>query len=173
MEELEAPNEFPKSVAEEDEAEEKRRKAERQRYLKIERYRYRTLWMIMLGCGGIFLGGIWLANVDMETLFERQEKYKPSESICLRTGWVKATEEEKQVQVCKEWINVSDPTARIHHLSSMQLVKRPDGSYGAQYEERINYKLLAMIGFLISITVIGHRLHRYLIERYRTKLGNI
>jgi hypothetical protein len=172
MEESKVQNEASRGEPQESGTEENRRRAERQRYLKIERYRYRTLWMIMLGCSGAFLSGLWLADVDMETLFERQEKYMPAESICLRTAWIKAVDGEKLMQVCKEWINNSDRSSRIHRMSGAKLVKQPDGSYRVQYEERINYKLLSMIGFVVLITVIGHRLHRYLIETYRTKLDD-
>ncbi len=167
MEEPQAQNE----AHQEGELQERQRRAERQRYLKIERYRYRTLWMIMLGCSGTFLSGIWLAGVDMETLFERQEKFRPAESHCIRTGWIRAAEEEQLVRVCNEWVNLSDPTGRVHRLQGAELVKRPDGSYEIQYKERINYRLLAMIGFVVLISFIGHQLHHYLIERYRTKLG--
>ena len=166
MDEPKAQNE-----AQEGEALERRRRAERQRHLKIERYRYRTLWMIMLGCSGIFLGGIWLADIDMETLVEPQERYKAAESICIRTGWITAGGDGNQVKACTEWVRLSDPSGRIHRLQNAQLVKRPDGSYEVQYEERINFKLLAMIGFVVLIGVVGHRLHASLIERYRLKIG--
>jgi hypothetical protein len=159
-----------KPQAQNESQEERQRKAERRRYLKIERYRYRTLWMIMLGCSAVFLGGIRLANVDMETLLDRQEKFKPEESHCIETGWLKAAEEEQLVRVCKQWVNLSDPTGRMHRLGDAELVKRPDGNYEIQYKERINYRLLAMIGFVLSISFIGHWLHSYLIGRYRTKL---
>ena len=157
--------------AQEAELQEIQRRADRQRYLKVERYRYRTLWLIMVGCSAVFLGGIWLTDVDMETLVERQEKFKPEESHCIRTGWLRSAQEEQLVRVCNEWVNLSDPTGRVHLLKGAELVKQPDGSYEVQYKERINYRLLAMIGFVISISFIGHRLHSYLIERYRTKLG--
>jgi hypothetical protein len=167
VEEPQAKNE----VHQEGELQERQQRAERQRYLKFERYRYRTLWMIMLGCSGIFLSGIWLTGVDMETLFERQEKFKPAESDCIQTGWIRAAQEEQLVKVCNAWVNLSDPTGRIHRLQGAELVKQPNGSYEIQYEERINYRLLAMIGFVCSIGFIGHWLHNYLIKRYRAKLG--
>lgn len=81
---------------------------------RLRRYSVLVTTALILVCNALLLLGIWGSDVNLEALFRVPEVFNPSRDICLRRSWHKVAGVEQPVQLCYEWINLSDPTGETH-----------------------------------------------------------
>ncbi|MES4787191.1 MAG: hypothetical protein C4294_16775, partial [Nitrospiraceae bacterium] len=66
----------------------------------------------------------------------------------------------------------SDPSGNTHTLQKeTEVVKGADGRLYFNYGERVDYRLFVYGAFVAAIITLGVLLRRYLINRYRVRLG--
>jgi hypothetical protein len=95
----------------------------------------------------------------------------PAQDICLRLSWHKVAGVDRPVQLCYEWLHLSDPSGETHTFQTdAEVVKGPDGKLQYDYGWK-NYRLIGFGLFVAAVIAVGVALKRYLIARYRTKLG--
>jgi hypothetical protein len=138
---------------------------------RLRRYSVVVTTALILVCNALLLLGIWGSDVNLESLFRVPEVFNPSRDICLRRSWHKVAGVEQPVQLCYEWINLSDPTGETHTFQNdAEVVRGADGRLHYDYGWS-RYRLIAYGGFVIAVTVSGLLTKRYLIARYRTRLN--
>jgi hypothetical protein len=136
--------------------------------------RYTTLVTVglILGCNAIVLLGIWGSGVNLESLFRTPDVFNPGKDICLRQSWHKVTGVEQPVRLCYEWINLSDPSGETHTFQQdTAVVQGADGALYFDHGLRADYRLLLFAAFVLAVLVGGIAAKRYLIARYRIRLG--
>lgn len=139
---------------------------------RLRRYRLLvTLAMIVL-CNAIFLFGVWASGMNLDALIRNPEVFNPVQDICLRFKWQQVEGEEQPVRLCSEWIMLSDPSGNTHTLQKeTKVVKGADGRLYFSYGERVDYRLFVFGAFVVAVMAFGVLLRRYLINRYRMRLG--
>ncbi|HJU06052.1 MAG TPA: hypothetical protein VJ692_12950 [Nitrospiraceae bacterium] len=129
-----------------------------------------TAAMIVL-CNAIFLLGIWGSGVNLDELIRTPDLFNPLKDICLRLMWRKVEGEAQPIQLCSEWINLSDPSGNTHSFQKQtEVVKGGDGKLYFDHGVRVDYRLFLFAGFIIAIIIFGFALRRFLIRRYRRRL---
>ncbi len=143
---------------------------ERQRQLR--RYSRRATAAVMLLCNGVLVLGIWGSGVDLERLIRMPDQFHPAQHVCLRPLWQKVSGVSQPVRICAEWIDLSDPTGETHMLArETEVVQSADGKLYFDHGSRVDYRLFLLGAFLLAVIVSGIVLERYLIARYRMRLG--
>jgi hypothetical protein len=129
-----------------------------------------TVAMIVL-CNAIFLLGIWGSGVNLDELIRTPDLFNPLKDVCLRLKWQKVQGEAQPIQLCSEWINLSDPSGNTHSFQKQtEVVKGGDGKLYFDHGERVDYRLFLFAGFVMAIILFGFALRRFLIRRYRRRL---
>jgi hypothetical protein len=137
---------------------------------RLRRYTFVVTTAMILLCNALLLLGIWGSGVNLDALFRLPDVFDPAQDICLRLSWHKVTGVERPVQLCYEWIHLSDPSGETHTFQNeAQVVKGADGKLHYDYGWT-RYRLIAFGGFVVAVTVFGVLVKRYLIARYRTRL---
>jgi hypothetical protein len=143
-------------------------------------YRYRVTGVLVVACSAVFLGGVWLSGLDLNSTFHPSRFFDPKEHVCLRTGWFDTTRGEPgRVELCKEWIDLTDRTGQTNVLDThyLDVYKDGAGEVHAQMTYPVSFRLVLMIGFLSAILWIGRKVLLLLLNRYKARLmegkGNI
>ena len=137
-------------------------------------YRHRVIGVTIVLCSLIFLGGLWAIGPDLEDLVWRAGMFNPKEHICLRSAWFPTTQgEASRVQLCSEWIDLSDLSGRTHTVATekLDIVKGGDGKIRTRLQRGVNYRLVTAVGFLVLIILAGRFTQRLLIERHKQRMG--
>jgi hypothetical protein len=139
---------------------------------KLHRYTVSvTVWLILV-CNSVFLLGIWGSGVHLESIFRTPDLFNAAKDVCVRQGWQKVAGADKPVRVCSEWINLSDPSGETHKFQrDTPVVKGADGHFYFDRALRADYRFFIFAGFVAVVVVSGIAAKRYLIARYRAKLG--
>lgn len=141
------------------------------RQKQLRRFTLGTTIVLILLCNAVFLLGIWWSGVNLERVFSSPEFYDPTQSHCLRLAWTKVAGIDRPVQVCYEWIDLSDPSGRTHTWSQeIAVVKGADGHFYYGQEIQADYRLIGLAVFVLTILATGMLLKWYLIKRYRSRL---
>ena len=135
-----------------------------------------TLAMIVL-CNAIFLLGIWGSGVDLDDLIRIPDIFNPMNDVCVRLKWQKVEGDKERVQLCSEWINLSDPSGNTHSLhKETEVVKGGNGKLYFNHGVQVDYRLFLFLAFVVAVFAFGFVLRRYLIRRHRmhlqTSIGN-
>ncbi len=137
----------------------------------VRRYSTRVTWVLMVVCPALFLVGMWGSGVAPEELFQMPEQFSATEDVCLRMGWKRVAGKEDLVQVCSEWIQLSDPSGETHRLQkTMQISETADGRLYFDYGSRADWHLAAFVAFVGAILAFGWYVRRYLVRRYQRHL---
>lgn len=137
---------------------------------RLRRYAFAVTTAMIVLCNALVLLGIWGSGVNLDTLFRLPDTFNPAQDICLRLSWHKVAGVERPVQLCYEWIHLSDPSGETHTFQNeAEVVKGPDGKLHYDYGWA-RYRLIAFGGFVVAVTVFGVLVKRSLIARYRTRL---
>ena len=137
-------------------------------------YRHRVTGITIVLCSLVFLGGLWASGLDLEDLVWRAGMFDPKQHICLKTKWFPTTRGEAgRVELCNEWIDLSDQSGRIHMLMAedLEVVKGQDGIVRTRLQRGINYPLVSTAGFLMLIIGVGRFAQHYLIGKHRRQMG--
>lgn len=141
------------------------------RQKRLRRFTVGTTVCLIVLCNAVFLLGIWWSNVNLERAFSSPEFYDPRQSHCVRLAWTKVAGIDRPVQVCYEWIDLSDPSGETHTLTQeIAVVKGVDGRFYYGRDIQADYRLIGLGIFVLTIMITGILLKRYLINRYRARL---
>jgi hypothetical protein len=153
--------------AESDEDLERRRRKHRVYKLRI------TAVLMVLSCL-VFLAGLRFSGVELQNLVWTSEVFDPEKNICLRTAWLNTTQgRADRVQLCTEWIDHSDMSGETHTLpvKEVDIIRGGDGRIRTQFKRGINYRLVAVMSYLLVIIIGALFLQRSLIRRDQKQMG--
>ncbi|MGH7208599.1 MAG: hypothetical protein ACREIL_04355 [Nitrospiraceae bacterium] len=138
---------------------------------RVRRYAYRVTAALIVLCNAVLLLGVWVSGVNLDTLFTTPDRFNPVKDICVRLSWHKVAGVERPVQLCYEWINLSDPSGDTHKFQAeTQVVKGADGKLYFDDGVRMDYRVFILGAFVAAVVVLGIALKRSLIARYRGRL---
>ena len=138
---------------------------------QVKRFTVRLTIGFIIGINALFLLGLWGSGLDLDRIFADREFFDPVRDVCLRMAWYKPEGEKEPVRLCKEWINLGDPSGNVHqNQKDMVIVKGADGKVYAK-EGAGDGRLIALVVFVIALVAGGMWLQRYLIARYRARLA--
>src|SRR2546430_7800748 len=81
---------------------------------RVRGYTYRVTAILIVLCNAVLLLGVWVSGVNLDTLFTTPDRFNTAKDICVRLSWHKVAGVERPVQLCYEWINLSDPSGDTH-----------------------------------------------------------
>jgi hypothetical protein len=143
-----------------------------QQLSQLRRYTTVVTVGLILGCNAIVLLGIWGSGVNIESLFRTPDVFNPAKDICLRLSWHKVAGVEQPVRLCYEWINLSDPSGHTHTFQQdTEVVQGADGNLYFDHGLRADYRLFLFAAFVLAVLLGGVAAKRFLIARYRIRLG--
>jgi hypothetical protein len=143
-----------------------------QQLIQLRRYTTVVTVALILGCNAIVLLGIWGSGVNIESLLRTTDVFNPAQDVCLRMSWHKVAGVEQPIRLCYEWINLSDPSGKTHTFQEdTEVVQGADGNLYFDHGLRGDYRLFLFATFVLAVLVGGMATKRYLIARYRTRLG--
>jgi len=138
---------------------------------QVRRYTVRLAVCLMVGVNALFLLVLWGSGVDLDQIFAERDLFDPTRDICLRMAWYKPLDEQDPVRLCKEWINLGDPTGSVHKFNKdLQIVKGTDGKVYVK-ESAGDGRLIAVVITVVLLVAGGMWLQRHLIARYRARLA--
>jgi len=147
---------------------------EEQKRRKLRLYTYAVSTLMAVLCSAVFLLGLWGSRVNLDTLIRMPDHFDPTTDVCLRLGWHRVTGAETPVELCNEWINLSDPSGETHTFQQgTKVVQGADGRLYFDHPARVDYRLFLLGGFVVAVIVSGLLLKRYLIARYRLRLEGV
>ncbi len=137
---------------------------------RVRRYAVRIAICFIIGVNALFLLILWGSGVDLDRIFAERDFFDPVQDVCLRMAWYKPVGEKEPIRLCKEWINLGDPSGQVHkNQSDLQIVKGADGKVYANAAPG-DGRLIAVIIFVMALVAGGMWLQRHLIARYRARL---
>jgi hypothetical protein len=139
---------------------------------RLRRYSIVVTVSLILICNAIFLLGLWGSGVNLETVIKTPEEFNPTTDICLRLSWHKVSGADQPVQLCAEWIHLSDPSGETHSFQrETQVVKGADGNLYFDHGRLADYRLVVFLGSVVGLMALGVMAKRRLITHYRRRLG--
>lgn len=129
-----------------------------------------TLTLIVL-CNAIILLSIWASGINLDVLFHTPDRFSPSRDVCLRYNWHKVSGVQQPVQLCYEWINLSDPTGNTHTFQEdTDIVLGTDRKLHYEQGGRVDARLFVLLAFAGAVLALGMAMSKFLIARYRLQL---
>jgi hypothetical protein len=78
------------------------------------------------------------------------------------------------MRICSEWINLSDPSGKTHHIQKdMKVRQGTDGHFYVDGGVQADYRLLGIALFVAIVIALGVVIKRYLVSRYRLHLEGV
>ena len=144
---------------------------ERQIGDRVKRFTLHLTIGFIIVVNALFLLGLWGSGLDLDRTFADREFFDPAHDVCLRMAWYRPEGVKEPVRLCKEWINLGDPSGHVHQSQNdMVIVQGADGKVYAK-EGAGDGRLVALVVFVITLVAGGMWLQRYLIARYRARLA--
>lgn len=132
-----------------------------------------TILLIII-CNALLLGGLWMSGVDLDIALSKPELYDPKKGYCVRVGFANVVGVDGPIQLCTEWLDLSDPSGNTHHIrEGIMLAMGPDGQLYYQAHQGENFRLIALVMFVILVIGSGMWVKRYLISRYQLQLQSL
>ena len=145
---------------------------EEQNQRSLRRYTYAVTAAMIVLCNAIFLLGLWGSGVNLDSLIRIPDPFNPTKDICLRLNWHRVAGLDEPIQLCAEWINLSDPSGETHKFQKdTHVMQGADGKLYFDHGARVDYRLLLFGAFVVAVIVLGISLKRRLIAHYRDRLG--
>lgn len=131
-----------------------------------------TLALILLG-NGILALTVWGTGVDLDRLVRFPEVFNPVSDICLRFGWHDVSGSSEPVRLCNEWIQLADSSGDTHKLQKdTHVVQGADGTLYFDHGTRMGLPAFGLFTLVVTVIGAGLALKRWLIARYRVRLGS-
>ncbi|MGE0642316.1 MAG: hypothetical protein AB7P24_01465 [Nitrospira sp.] len=144
---------------------------ETRRTSKIRRFSLAVSLALMLFCNAILFAGLKLSGINLDDLVKTPDLFNAKQDVCLRLSWQSLPGANEPVQLCSEWLNLSDPSGQPHYLSpDTKLKQAPDGHYYVDQAVQADYRLLMLMLFVAAIIVGGVKTKWLLVSRYRLHL---
>ena len=144
---------------------------EARRASKIRRFSLLVSLALMVCCNAILFVGLRLSGINLDDLVKTPDLFNAKQDVCLRLSWQSLPGEQEPVQLCSEWLNLSDPSGQPHALSpDTKLKKAPDGHYYVDQAVQADYRLLMLMVFVAAIILGGVKTKWLLVSRYRLHL---
>lgn len=138
---------------------------------QVKRFASRVTWGMIVTCNVVLLSGVWASGVNLDRLIRIPDVFNPKADVCVRQSWQKVVESQEAIQLCTEWINLSDTSGQTHSFRQETQIKQgADGRLYFDHGPQVDYRLFVLIAYVLSITVGGIVVTRYLVNRYRQKL---
>jgi hypothetical protein len=140
----------------------------------VRRFAWVVSLAMMILCNAIVLVGLWASGINLDELATTPDVFNSKQDICLRLGWQSVAGAADPVPLCSEWINLSDPSGKTHHIQrEIKLRQGPDGQYYADRGIHADYRLLILMLFVVAVIVFGLVAKWYLVGRYRQRLESV
>jgi hypothetical protein len=141
---------------------------------RVRRYSLIVTLAMIVVCNAIFLLGIRWSGVNLDELIRSPDLFNPRKDVCLRMTWQQVERDNRPIQLCSEWINLSDPTGNTHSFQKgTEVVKGGDGKLYFDHGVQVDYRIFLFGAFVIAVFAFGLLLRRYMIRRYRMRLEMI
>lgn len=138
---------------------------------KVRRFTVGVSLAMMVLCNAIVLVGLWASGINLDELAATPDVFNSKQDICLRLGWKSIAGSADPVRLCSEWINLSDPSGKIHQIQrEIKLRQGPDGRYYVDPGIHADYRLLILVMFVVVVIASGLVAKWYLVSRYRLRL---
>jgi hypothetical protein len=130
--------------------------------------------LLIVVCNALLLGGLWMSGVDLDIALSKPELYDPKNGYCVRVGFANVVGVDRPIQICTEWLNLSDPSGNTHQIrEGIGLAMGADGQLYYQARQGENFRLIALVMFVILVIGSGMWAKRYLISRYQLQLQGL
>ena len=141
------------------------------RAAKVRRFSRLVTAALIVFCNVLLLLGVRLSGINLDELVSTPDVFNGKEDVCLRLTWERVAGAPDPVRLCSEWIKLSDPSGKPHHLSKDVAVRLgPDGQYYIDPGVRSDFRLVALALFVGVVLLFGMWIRRYLVGRYRLQL---
>jgi len=138
---------------------------------RVRRFTLRLTIGFIIGLNALFLLVLRGSGLDLDRIFADRAFFDPVHDVCLRMAWYKPEGEKEPVRLCKEWINLGDPSGKVYqNQQDMVIVKGADGKVYAK-EGAGDGRLVALVVIIVALVAGGMWLQRYLIARYRARVA--
>jgi hypothetical protein len=138
---------------------------------KIRRFSCAVSLALVVFCNAILLGGFALSGINLDDAVKTPDFFNAQQDVCLRLAWRSVPGANEPIQLCSEWLNLSDPSGKTHYLQpDVKFKKGLDGQYYIDQGIQADYRLLMLMFFVTAIIVGGVRAKWFLVNRYRLRL---
>lgn len=138
---------------------------------KIRRFSLGVSLGLIVCCNAILFVGLTLSGINLDDVVKTPDLFNAKQDVCLRLSWRSVPGESEPVQLCSEWLNLSDPSGTPHSLSPDTKLKQGlDGHYYVDQGIQADYRLLVLMLFVAAIIIGGVRVKWFLVSRYRLHL---
>ena len=138
---------------------------------KIRRFSLAVSLGLIVCCNAILFVGLKLSGINLDDVVKTPDLFNAQQDVCLRLSWQSVSGENEPVQLCSEWLNLSDPSGTPHYLQpDTKLKKGLDGHYYVDQGVQADYRLLVLMLFVAIIIMGGVRAKWFLVSRYRLRL---
>lgn len=138
---------------------------------KLRRYSYGVSAALIVVCNAVFLAGLWGSGINLDALIRTPDVFDTTKDVCLRFTWHRVIGANEPVQLCNEWINLSDPSGETHKFQpDTKIVRGGDGKLYFDHGAQVDYRLFLLAAFVALVIGLGVATKRYLIARYRMRL---
>src|SRR6266850_5103342 len=138
----------------------------------VRRFARLVSLVLIIICNAIVLVGLWASGINLDELAATSDVFNSKHDICLRLAWQPVAGTADPIRICSEWINLSDPSGKTHHIQ--QEIKFRQGPDGGQYYvdqgEHADYRLLILVLVVAAVIAFGLLAKWYLVGRYRLRL---
>lgn len=130
--------------------------------------------VLIIVCNGFLVLGWWLSGVDLETSLSKPEIYDVKSHYCVGVKWMKIDDVDQPMKVCTAWLDLSDPSGQTHTLrQGHPLTVGADGELHYADQRNEDYRLIALVIFVMLVFGAGMWVKQYMIARYTRRLQNI
>src|SRR4029079_3517143 len=103
---------------------------DQRRAKKIRRFTIAVSLALIVLCNTIMLVGLWASGINLDERATPPDVFNSKQDICLRLGWQSVVGSAEPVQLCSEWINLSDKSGNTHQLpQGVKPPQRPEEEY--------------------------------------------
>ncbi len=139
---------------------------------RLQSYTHRVTAGLFVLCNGVIVLAVYASGVNLEDLFRSPDLFNPTKDICLRYSWHKVNDLAQPIRLCYEWINLSDPSGHTHTFQrETEVIQGADGKLYFDHGGRFDERVLILGIIVVAVVAVGVALKRYLIARYRVRLG--
>ncbi len=138
----------------------------------FRRFRLGVTLALIVVCNLALWGALRVIGPDLDFVLTHDALlYDPQAGHCLRTARMEVSGVEGRIPVCSEWLDVTDPTGRVHALQEGEpLAMSVDGNLYYENADQADRRLLGLLIFAGVVIYLGMRAKRHLLTWYETRL---